>query len=394
MNIQELKLLHESEEPDRIAAFWTDLILLTGTAATFAYWIVLFTRWAVWGLYPLFLICFLAGGIFLYRKGVGQYAIFPRQKASIVLYGIAVLCVVAGIVAIRPDGDDLPHFHRALRAAYRLDEAVPLFVSYYDLKGIPELSGPHTLTSYEFFMALAARAFHIDGITFIHAVGGMFPLFLTPIVYFRLARSLGFTIAQTFWISLLTFCFILLSASSNADWANYTVFRCWVGKCLYTLLLPLLWHTAVRYAAGASVMELVRLHAVTITGLGLTSSAFFLTPYILLMFFLLYGVVGGFAVQKWKLLLSVCSTLVVPAALAFICLGGHFFSPVPNLSIWVVEHWSRAQHLSLFLGSPWLVVVPASLGIACMMCSKEHRNMTLELLLSDILLHPSVSFRL
>lgn len=364
---------NDIDSADRISAFFSDFFLLTAVSGTFAYWITLFTRWPLGTMYPLFLAGMLGGGSIILRSDSRNYQIFPKGRAAYFLYAIAFLCMLVGLFTVRPDGDDLAHFHRALSSAYHLDKAIPLFTTYYDLENLPELSAPHTLASYEFFMALWAKSFNIRGIYFIHTVGGLLPLFLTPIVYFRLGRSLEFTSPQALALGLLTFCFILLSSTSNYDWANFTIFRCWVGKCLYMLiLLPIIWDVAVRYINQPGVPNFLRLHGVMIASLGLTSSAFFLTPYILVMFFFLSLFFFKPTKERLVKLSKASSILLFPGILTVVCLSG-FFPSVKDVTVWTLPlaEWTQEKQLVLFFGKPMNVFIPVMAVILCFFLEKK-----------------------
>ena len=345
---------NDTDSADRISAFFSDFFLLTAVSGTLAYWITLFTRWPLGTMYPLFLAGMLGGGSIILRSGSRNYQIFPKGRAAYFLYAIAFLCMLVGLFTVRPDGDDLAHFHRALSSAYHLDKAIPLFTTYYDLKNLPELSAPHTLVSYEFFMALWAKSFNIRGIYFIHTVGALLPLFLAPIVYFRLSRSVGFGVFQSCFLALLTFSFIFLSSTSQADWANFTILRSWVGKCFYLLvLLPVLWDVLLRYTRRPDTSNFLRLHATMVASLGLTSSAFFITPYIIVVFFVISILFYGKDRLWLKKILQTSTVFITPAILTLACMSG-FFPAMTDYSVWAepIANWTRTDLHILLFGNP------------------------------------------
>ncbi len=263
------------------AAAWSELLLdgalLWGSLATLAYIIVLLGQMPAWSWYPVFGLALLMTGPAIMRR------LHHRPHWSGWCSALLLLCLLAAAVnlfTLRPDADDFSFFHRALVAAQNLAAPLALGDTAHDVAGLPSLSPFHALTSYEVTAALLARLLGLPPLATTILGFASFAAALLPPAYFLLLRVAG----HAGWPALVgtaaALAWLLLAGDTHRDWGNFTLLRIWQGKCLLIALhLPLCLLYTLRFLKHGRRADLLRLHLVAISGIGLSGSALFLIPW-------------------------------------------------------------------------------------------------------------------
>jgi hypothetical protein len=262
---------------DDFAALILRLIITIGAAGSAAYWVVLFSRIEAAYIYPMMFVLLL-------------FSAWKRDRPSAALhfnkptYLLLALCLLAGLVnvfTLSPNADDFSFFQRAIVSSGSLNTAIPNIDTYFELSGSPALSPLHLLTSIEFVVAFTARALGIDALWAIHYGFGTMAAAVVPLPYYLLMRRAGFSDRLSLLGAAGAICFLVLSGNTVRDWGSFTLIRVWQGKCfLVAFILP----TVILYAYDFHQnhrKNYRKLLLATAFGLGLSTSAIFLIPFVL-----------------------------------------------------------------------------------------------------------------
>ena len=90
-----------------------------------------------------------------------------------------------------------------------------------------------------------------------------------------------------------------------------------------------------------------------VASLGLTSSAFFITPYIIVVFFVISILFYGKDRLWLKKILQTSTVFITPAILTLACMSG-FFPAMTDYSVWAepIANWTRTDLHILLFGNP------------------------------------------
>ena len=343
-----------------------DFVLVLGSAATLAYYLVLFTRLPAWTWYPACLgFLILVGWIFRARVWKPEERMGTKPGAAGPTLVLAALCLAAAAVnlfTLRPDADDFSFFHRALYAAQHLDQSISLHHTAHDLRDLPALSPAHLLTSVEFCAVLLARLVHLPPMPLVHLGLGSLALFILPLAYYLLMRELGRRVWPALAGTAGTLIFLAMSGSSHQDWGNFTIVRAWQGKCMLVAFgLPLLWAFTLRFMREGRRADLLRLQALMVLSLGLTGSAFFMAPYTIGLMagaVCLHERLGGACLRK---LARLGELLAVPAILSLATFSP-FFDKITNFDVWNPPGWTSFTLMAKVLTDPPMIACYVALG--------------------------------
>lgn len=266
---------------DSFAWSLVDTALLVFASCTFAYEFVLVARLPTWSWYPSVTIALTLAIILQFRYGELSWKKirFDSQTLGLIVLGIA--CALINVFTLRPDADDFSYFHRAVFGLLDLSAPISIHNNAHDIKSLPALSPVFLTSSLEVVEALVAKAFGIQPIFFYQQIIGSLTLFIFAAVYFLVFRYLRFSqYASLLGVAIIIFLYAF-SGDSHQDWGNFTVVRVWQGKCiLITLLVPLTALLTFQFLRTGSSSDLLRLHFVALSGIGLSGTAFFLIPFI------------------------------------------------------------------------------------------------------------------
>ncbi len=261
--------------------------LLAGFAAwTAAYHLVFFSRLpSILAVIPF--AVFLAAAVLGLRRRRGMGEKNEREPTgNRWAAGLGGLCLLSGLglmLVSRPDPDDLDFFHRALVQAARPLEPYTIHDTIHDLPDLPPLSLPHYLTSYEPLAALAGKATGIGPLRFYHNITVFIVGALLPALYLLLYRELGVENRGALLAAAGAMLFLLIDGNPHRSFGNFSLIRCWQGKCsLAALLVPLTLLASYRYLRNPSSGAFLTVFLCGVSAVGLSSSGIFMLPLFLL----------------------------------------------------------------------------------------------------------------
>jgi hypothetical protein len=267
------------------ALAWTviDVLLLGFAACTVAYEIVLIARLPACSWYGLFLAISAGAAAAQLRFG-RPIRLKGFDRWTLLLVSISIVCSSIHLCTLRPDPDDFSYFHRAVYTLLDLSKPFALHHTAHDLGSLPPISPVHLTSSMEMVSALIARALGIGPLLIYQFVAGILALFAFPLVMFVVFRYLGFQNGLALTGTMLVVFLYAVSGDSHRDWGNFTLLRAWQGKCILVMLLvPLTALLSFRFLNAGSKTDLLRLQLVSISAIGLSGTAFFLMPFIMVI---------------------------------------------------------------------------------------------------------------
>jgi hypothetical protein len=193
---------------------------------------------------------------------------------------LAVLAAVLSLVLVRPDQDDVFVVNRSTWVAEHAG-AFPERDTVFSDDVLPSERPAVLPTSVEALLGAAAARLpgSAPGLTYL----AWAPLVsaLGVLATWRLLRGLGSRspILAT-WAGTA---FLVLDGEMNASFGNFFAGRAWQGKAAFLLLVvPALWHHGAAWGRTGDRRRLAAAALALVAGLGLTSSAAFLGPAVLL----------------------------------------------------------------------------------------------------------------
>ena len=210
-----------------------------------------------------------------------RHRVLPAtQPRPWLVAGTAALSLAAGFITLvtsRPDMDDISFFHRALVQPWRMDHPFVTTSTVYDVPGLPNLSGLHTLTSYEPLMAIAGWGLCGDPLWFYQNMGAFVAAVLLPVVLVLWFRHLGLRPGEALAAAAAVLIFLLCDGNTHRSFGNTSLVRLWQGKCIvWTLIIPAGLLFCDRFLRDPSVY---RFHLIFMTGVsavGLSNSGMIL----------------------------------------------------------------------------------------------------------------------
>ena len=304
---------------DRLVMAVVDVMLIWGVSASFAYWLVLIFRWPVWTWYPA-----LVGILGVLIHLLWRRFTWPPSVASkgwfIALLLVCIASASMNIFTNRPDGDDISFSHRALVAAMNLWSPIAMTDNRHDVDNLPPISPIHVFTSVEVTTALIAHAFGVPQLLALYMGLGSLTNFMLPAIYFLLLRFFRVRVSHAFLATVFILIFFVMSGNVHRDWGNFTILRSWQGKSiLIEIILPLTFLYSLRFQLFGRSSDFIRLHAVTVCGIGLSGTGIFLLPFVIGTSAVASIIATRFAlrsldrgVQSASVLLEPCAVSVLP----------------------------------------------------------------------------------
>ncbi len=190
-------------------------------------------------------------------------------------------CAVTVLFVRRPNQDDVVYFHRALAQLRDLGEPIFLRQTTVDMDAAA-FSPVHLATSHEMLMALLGHYLGIDPLYFYQVVGHAVTAFSIPFVLYWCARTFGLDRWPAAAGAFLGIVFLLVDSPGPASFGNAAFGRMWQGKVIvWILFIPLVLSMTYRFLRLGTLSDLIWLALLAIAGAGLSSTALYLAPAII-----------------------------------------------------------------------------------------------------------------
>ncbi|MGQ0433546.1 MAG: DUF6077 domain-containing protein [Microthrixaceae bacterium] len=232
----------------------------------------------------------------------------------VLVLAVAALASIGSLVTQRPDADDVFLVNRSSWVAEH-PGPLPRRDTIYSDEVFAVTREDAVPTAIEPLIGgLAAwTSFSAPSLTYL----GVGPLAagLAVVALWRLLRTLG--AAEPALATAAATVFLLLDGGSHASFGNFGFGRSWQGKVVFlTVILPTVWHHALRWTRDRSRRDLGLLCLANIAAIGLTTTAVFVAPTVTV----LGALAGAAGTGGWRRIwLAVAST--TPLALAAIAMG-------------------------------------------------------------------------
>ncbi len=312
-----------------------------------------------------------------------------NRNARFLLATFALCLVTSGFTLFtsKPDRDDFSFFHRALVQLSRPDAPFTLEDTGHNRGGLPALSLPHAMTSYEHGVAMSASLLGADPLWAYQNAGAFVAAFLLPLVYLLLYRELGLRKTAALTSTGVALLFLILDGNQHQSFGNFGLVRCWQGKVILVMLgVPATLLFAHRFLRRPSLQHFGGVALAGIAAVGLSGSGIFMSPILVAGASAAY--LFGYGPSRSRLrravLLNLASFYCAGIAVAFF-LG---FLPQPaDTSVWEAfgtTDWranldlviggtpALLRDLLILVALPWVALKPVSsrflIGLSLALC--------------------------
>ncbi|MGH3328932.1 MAG: DUF6077 domain-containing protein [Streptomycetales bacterium] len=204
----------------------------------------------------------------------GESSVFGTATVLAWAFGLAVL----SLFVVRVDSDDAFYVHLTTWVSQR--GSFPLRDTLYSELAYPALYWP-PVSSFEGLLGTLARGLPISSPDLVYLIVPPVGTFLATLALWRLLRAWG--VAAVGLALTLALLYLLTGGERHVSLGNFFLGRMWQGKVLFVAaLVPLLYVYAGRFAARPSRIRAIMLASAGIAGVGLTSSAAFIVPLVVL----------------------------------------------------------------------------------------------------------------
>ncbi|MCP4659620.1 MAG: hypothetical protein GY856_29815, partial [bacterium] len=193
------------------------------------------------------------------------------------LWTVAVACAVLTLIAHRSDPDDSFYVNIAVAAVDLPGWALLSTDTLHGIAGLPLHLPVYRLHSYELLNGALSYLTGIPAIYCFHWLAAAVAAVLVTLAHAKLFRVL----TPRLWPWAVTVqMLVLFAAGETHRWhGNFAFVRMWQGKAiLLSVLLPLIYTYALRFALRPNRRDLLLLGAAQISALGCTSSAIWAAP--------------------------------------------------------------------------------------------------------------------
>ena len=203
----------------------------------------------------------------------------PERSPSweIRLWLLAAASVVLTLISHRPDVDDAFYMNVAVNTADVPGPALLRFDAMHGIPGLPLYLPVYRVHSYELLNGALSYLTGIPVIYCFHWLSAAVAALLAPLAWATLFRILT---PRQWLASVATLAVVLIAAGETHRWyGNFAIVRLWQGKAIFlSVVAPLLYAYALRFAAHASLRGWAMLAAAQIAAIGCTSSALWAAP--------------------------------------------------------------------------------------------------------------------
>jgi hypothetical protein len=203
----------------------------------------------------------------------------PGRGGEIFLWSLGIACALFTLTLHRFDIDDAFYANIAVAVA---DEPSRALFSADTLLGAAELpihNPIHRVLTLELLNGAVSKLTGLPALICLHVLTAGLAALLAPLAYARLFREL--LPERAAWMAAVaaTLVVLLVAGDTHRSFGNYAFVRLWQGKAIFlTVALPLIYAYAVRFAARGTLGDWLRLAAVQIASVGLTSTAIWAAP--------------------------------------------------------------------------------------------------------------------
>jgi len=204
----------------------------------------------------------------------------PVRGGSAAVVALAVLAAVLSLVLVRPDQDDVFVVNRSTWVAEHAGE-FPERDTVFSDDVLPSERPAVLPTSVEALIGAAAARLPGSAAGLTYLAWAPLVSALGVLATWRLLRGLGSrSPVLATWAGTA---FLVLDGEMHASFGNFFAGRAWQGKAAFLLLVvPALWHHGAAWGRTGDRRRLAAAALALVAGLGLTSSAAFLGPAVLL----------------------------------------------------------------------------------------------------------------
>ena len=204
----------------------------------------------------------------------------PVRGGSAAVIALAVLAAVLSLVLVRPDQDDVFVVNRSTWVAEHAG-AFPERDTVFSDNVLPSERPAVLPTSVEALIGAAAARLPGSAAGLTYLAWAPLVSALGVLATWRLLRGLGSrSPVLATWAGTA---FLVLDGEMHASFGNFFAGRAWQGKATFLLLVvPALWHHGAAWGRTGDRRRLAAAVLALVAGLGLTSSAAFLGPTVLL----------------------------------------------------------------------------------------------------------------
>ncbi len=199
------------------------------------------------------------------------------RSAEIRLWLLAAVAVALTMVSHRPDVDDAFYINAAVTTADAPGQALLSLDGMHGIPGLPLYLPVYRVHSFELLNGALSYLTGIPVIYCFHWLSAVAAALLAPLAWATLFRILT---PRQWLASVATLAVVLIAAGETHRWyGNFAFVRLWQGKAIFlTVVAPLLYAYALRFAARPNLRDWAMLAAAQIAAVGCTSSALWAAP--------------------------------------------------------------------------------------------------------------------
>ena len=181
------------------------------------------------------------------------------------------------LVSHRPDVDDAFYMNAAVSTADAPGQALLSLDGMHGIAGLPLYLPVYRVHSFELLNGALSYLTGIPVIYCFHWLSAAAAALLAPLAWATLFRILT---PRQWLASVATLALVLIAAGETHRWyGNFAFVRLWQGKAIFlTVVAPLLYAYALRFAARPNLRDWAMLAAAQIAAVGCTSSALWAAP--------------------------------------------------------------------------------------------------------------------
>lgn len=338
----------------RIFFILIELSILSLCAWTLSYHFVLINTFSARTLLFIFPILEIGLLVLFWKRWLAYFRNF-RKSDKFGFIGVLVVALLSGIFTLtnlRPDMDDFSFLHRAIWQSLHLD----LPIANYDLSlnraDLPIISLTHLLTSYEMFVAFAAKILPVKPVFLYQNLLGSLAGMLIIIVSGLIFHQLGVKKRILIWACLAFFAFLLIDQNLHRSFGSFIIFRLWQGKTILVgifLGITFLYALKIHLHKGYDILDYLILFMLGVCSVGLSGSGIFLYPLMVLALCFALLLADGLSKRSFiKAVLNGCMALY-PLLIAFAIKVG--LIPLPqDKSVWSAQQgWPADWYNNLLL---------------------------------------------
>jgi len=202
------------------------------------------------------------------------------RLGTILVIALALLTAFLSLIMVRPDQDDVFLVNHSTWVSEHSEE-LPQRDTIFSDNSLPTERPAGVQTSIESLIGAVAAHIPVTAAALTYFAWGPLIAALGVLATWRLLRGLGArSPALATWAGTA---FLIVDGEMHASFGNFFVGRSWQGKAVLLLLvIPMLWHHGANWGRTGSKRSLYLVTLAGVAGIGLSSSAAFLVPAVVL----------------------------------------------------------------------------------------------------------------